>query len=174
MATLAPSHSHSTRVDFKPPSLPTITSTNSHLSNNLSIRNSYAKLQKVGEGTYASVFLAKHIPTGRKVAIKKIKVVSSKDGMDVTAIREVKFLREFNHCNVIAVSNNTRSRISRHSSRMERERSLVTLQGRDSETRQGSTDRERILHLFIDSIHLSLSVDLKFYYLLINSWLSSL
>lgn len=68
---------------------------------NAAIRTSYAKLAKVGEGTYAAVFLARHTPTGRKVAIKKIKVVDSKDGMDMSAIREVKVLRELRHPNVI-------------------------------------------------------------------------
>lgn len=42
--------------------------------------------------------------TGRKVAIKKIKVGQFKDGLDMSAIREVKFLRELSHPNVIAVS----------------------------------------------------------------------
>ncbi|PWN90390.1 putative KIN28-cyclin-dependent ser/thr protein kinase [Acaromyces ingoldii] len=68
---------------------------------NAAIRTSYAKLAKVGEGTYASVFLARHTATSRKVAIKKIKVVDSKDGMDMSAIREVKVLRELRHPNVI-------------------------------------------------------------------------
>lgn len=68
---------------------------------NLLIANSYAKVEKVGEGTYASVFLARSINTGQKVAIKKIKIVSNENGMDVTAIREVKFLKELNHSNVI-------------------------------------------------------------------------
>lgn len=71
---------------------------------NLAIRNLYAKVEKVGEGTYASVFLARNVKTGQKVAIKKIKIVSNENGMDVTAIREVKFLKELNHPNVIKVS----------------------------------------------------------------------
>lgn len=41
--------------------------------------------------------------TGRKVAIKKIKVGQFKDGLDMSAIREVKYLRELHHQNVIAV-----------------------------------------------------------------------
>ncbi|KAL9940165.1 hypothetical protein V8E36_000870 [Tilletia maclaganii] len=72
-------------------------------SANAQIRNSYAKLSKVGEGTYASVFLAKHIPTDTRVAIKMIKVVSNADGMDMTALREVKFLKELRHPNVISM-----------------------------------------------------------------------
>ena len=42
--------------------------------------------------------------TGKRVAIKKIKVGQFKDGLDMSAIREVKFLRELKHQNVIEVS----------------------------------------------------------------------
>jgi serine/threonine protein kinase len=41
--------------------------------------------------------------SGRKVAIKKIKVGQFKDGLDMSAIREVKYLRELHHQNVIEV-----------------------------------------------------------------------
>lgn len=41
--------------------------------------------------------------TGRQVAIKKIKVGQFKDGLDMSAIREVKYLREVHHPNVIEV-----------------------------------------------------------------------
>lgn len=41
--------------------------------------------------------------TGRQVAIKKIKVGLFKDGLDMSAIREVKYLREVHHPNVIEV-----------------------------------------------------------------------
>jgi len=39
--------------------------------------------------------------TGRKVAIKKIKSVKAEEGINFTAIREVKLLREFKHENII-------------------------------------------------------------------------
>ncbi|PWN41069.1 Pkinase-domain-containing protein [Ceraceosorus guamensis] len=61
----------------------------------------YTKLSKVGEGTYASVFLARDTITGERLAIKKIKIVNSSDGLDMTALREVQFLRELHHPNVI-------------------------------------------------------------------------
>lgn len=76
----------------------------------LSARHRYTKLKKVGEGTFASVFLAKNIETGERVAIKKIKIAGGaggaggKDGLDPTALREVGFLREMKCQNVIAVS----------------------------------------------------------------------
>jgi cyclin-dependent kinase 7 len=44
------------------------------------------------------------VQTGRKVAIKKIKMGQFKDGLDLTAIREVKYLQELRHPNVIEVN----------------------------------------------------------------------
>ena len=46
----------------------------------------------------------REVSTGRKVAIKKIKVGQFKDGLDMSAIREVKYLRELQHQNVIEVN----------------------------------------------------------------------
>lgn len=50
------------------------------------------------------VYSGKEIATGRQVAIKKIKVGQFKDGLDMSAVREVKYLRELHHDNVISVS----------------------------------------------------------------------
>ncbi|KIL00759.1 hypothetical protein PAXRUDRAFT_7974 [Paxillus rubicundulus Ve08.2h10] len=61
----------------------------------------WVKDQKVGEGTYAVVYRGREASTGRKVAVKKIKVGQFKDGLDMSAIREVKYLRELHHQNVI-------------------------------------------------------------------------
>ncbi|KAJ3085482.1 TFIIH complex serine/threonine-protein kinase subunit kin28 [Quaeritorhiza haematococci] len=61
----------------------------------------YAKDKKVGEGTYAVVYLGTQLDTGRKIAIKKIKIGQFKDGLDMSAIREVKFLQELKHPNII-------------------------------------------------------------------------
>ncbi|KAJ1928350.1 TFIIH complex serine/threonine-protein kinase subunit kin28 [Tieghemiomyces parasiticus] len=61
----------------------------------------YRKEKKVGEGTYAVVYQGVEIATGRLVALKKIKVGDSKSGLDMSAIREVKALRELVHPNVI-------------------------------------------------------------------------
>ena len=52
--------------------------------------------------------------TGRKIAIKKIKVGLFKDGLDMSAIREVKYLRELRHPNVIEVSTSRRLLSSCH------------------------------------------------------------
>ncbi|KAF9778326.1 CMGC/CDK/CDK7 protein kinase [Thelephora terrestris] len=61
----------------------------------------WLKEAKIGEGTYAVVYRAREKSTGRRVAIKKIKVGQFKDGLDMSAIREVKYLRELSHPNVI-------------------------------------------------------------------------
>lgn len=61
----------------------------------------YSKNRKVGEGTYAVVFLGKQLSTKRNIAIKEIKTGMFKDGLDMSAIREVKYLKELHHPNVI-------------------------------------------------------------------------
>ncbi|KAL0953548.1 hypothetical protein HGRIS_004770 [Hohenbuehelia grisea] len=61
----------------------------------------WSKVGKVGEGTYAVVYRGRDASTNRQVAIKKIKVGQFKDGLDMSAIREVKYLRELKHQNVI-------------------------------------------------------------------------
>ncbi|MBW0481348.1 hypothetical protein O181_021063 [Austropuccinia psidii MF-1] len=70
---------------------------------NLRIQQSYTKERKIGEGTYASVYEGRQKKTDRKVAIKKIKAGQFKDGLDMSAIREVKFLQELSHPNVIGL-----------------------------------------------------------------------
>lgn len=61
--------------------------------------------KKLGEGTYAVVYLG-HLRTDSSslVAIKKIKVNAEyKDGLSMDAIREVKYLQELSHPNVISL-----------------------------------------------------------------------
>ncbi|ANB14201.1 TFIIH complex serine/threonine-protein kinase subunit KIN28 [Sugiyamaella lignohabitans] len=57
--------------------------------------------KKVGEGTYAVVYVGRAKDTKRQIAIKMIKVGEFKDGLDMSAIREIKFLQELRHPNVI-------------------------------------------------------------------------
>lgn len=69
---------------------------------NEATKRKYIKDRKLGEGTYAVVFLGLTAaqPT-QKVAIKKIKVSAAAEGLSMDAIREVKFLSELRHENVI-------------------------------------------------------------------------
>ncbi|KKK12590.1 serine/threonine protein [Aspergillus ochraceoroseus] len=69
------------------------------------VRHKYIKSKKLGEGTYAVVYLG-HLRTDPTsfVAIKKIKVNTEyRDGLSMDAIREVKYLQELSHPNIIAL-----------------------------------------------------------------------
>lgn len=66
-----------------------------------SVPQRYLKEKKVGEGTYAVVYLGKQVDTKRRIAIKEIKTGLFKDGLDMSALREVKYLQELKHPNVI-------------------------------------------------------------------------
>lgn len=68
-------------------------------------KRKYIKGKKLGEGTYANVYLghARRDPT-LLVAIKKIKVQQQyQDGMAPDAVRELKYLRELHHPNIISL-----------------------------------------------------------------------
>ncbi len=67
----------------------------------LDIALKYTKDRKVGEGTYAVVYLGKQAKTKKDIAIKEIKTGMFKDGLDMSAIREVKYLQELRHTNII-------------------------------------------------------------------------
>ena len=64
------------------------------------LRN-YRKLEKVGEGTYGVVYKAKHLDTGRIVALKKIRLENEEEGVPSTAIREISILKELQHPNIV-------------------------------------------------------------------------
>ena len=66
----------------------------------------YEKLDFLGEGQFATVYKAKDKNTGQIVAIKKIKLghrSEAKDGINRTALREIKLLQELSHPNVIGL-----------------------------------------------------------------------
>lgn len=61
----------------------------------------YEKGPTLGEGTFGSVFKAIHKETKDVVAIKKIHVTNTKEGVNVTALREIKLLKELNSPHII-------------------------------------------------------------------------
>uniref|UniRef100_A0A5F8GIZ2 Cyclin-dependent kinase 7 n=1 Tax=Monodelphis domestica TaxID=13616 RepID=A0A5F8GIZ2_MONDO len=66
----------------------------------------YEKLDFLGEGQFATVYKARDKNTGQIVAIKKIKLghrSEAKDGINRTALREIKLLQELSHPNIIGV-----------------------------------------------------------------------
>lgn len=68
----------------------------------------YERGKTLGEGTYGIVFQATRIKDDTSVAVKRIKsdkkVRTENEGLNITALREIKYLRELNHPNIIEVS----------------------------------------------------------------------
>jgi cyclin-dependent kinase 7 len=61
----------------------------------------YKVIKALGQGTWGVVHMAEQKGTNRVVAIKKIKSERPEEGVNFTAVREIKLLREFKHENVI-------------------------------------------------------------------------
>ncbi|XP_048404177.1 cyclin-dependent kinase 17-like isoform X2 [Stegostoma tigrinum] len=62
----------------------------------------YVKLDKLGEGTYATVFKGRSKLTDNLVALKEIRL-EHEEGAPCTAIREVSLLKELKHANVVTL-----------------------------------------------------------------------
>lgn len=60
----------------------------------------FKKVNKIGEGTYGSVFSAT-APSGNLTAVKMVRMESEKEGFPITAIREIKILRALDHPNIV-------------------------------------------------------------------------
>lgn len=61
----------------------------------------YTIMNQVGEGTFGQVYKAVNSQTGSKVALKRIRMETEKDGFPVTAMREIKLLQSLRHENVV-------------------------------------------------------------------------
>ncbi|KAE8623602.1 hypothetical protein XENTR_v10005672 [Xenopus tropicalis] len=62
----------------------------------------YIKLDKLGEGTYATVFKGRSKLTGNLVALKEIRL-EHEEGAPCTAIREVSLLKNLKHSNIVTL-----------------------------------------------------------------------
>ena len=60
----------------------------------------YIKERQLGRGAYGKIYLV--TSNGRKMALKRIKT-NNQEGVDLSAIREIKILREIEHPNIIRV-----------------------------------------------------------------------
>ena len=60
----------------------------------------YIRLEKLGEGTYATVFKGKNRLTSETVALKEIHL-DSEEGAPSTAIREISLMKELKHINIV-------------------------------------------------------------------------
>merc|ERR1719373_1249148 len=66
----------------------------------------YKIVDKVGEGTYGEVYKATPPPemdieAGELLALKKVRLENEKEGFPITAVREIKILRQLKHKNII-------------------------------------------------------------------------
>ncbi|OAP57077.1 serine/threonine-protein kinase bur1 [Fonsecaea erecta] len=64
----------------------------------------YEYLGKLGEGTFGEVSKARSKRTGQVVALKKILMHNEKDGFPITALREIKLLKQLDHINVLKLA----------------------------------------------------------------------
>ncbi|WIA21059.1 hypothetical protein OEZ85_005381 [Tetradesmus obliquus] len=55
--------------------------------------DAYQKGPIIGEGTYGSVICATHKASGRRVAIKKVRMASNREGVNMSVLRELKALQ---------------------------------------------------------------------------------
>ncbi|KAL3832672.1 hypothetical protein ACJMK2_024294 [Sinanodonta woodiana] len=58
-------------------------------------------IEIIGEGTYGQVYKARDSLTGELVALKKVRLENEREGFPITAVREIKILRQLNHSNIV-------------------------------------------------------------------------
>lgn len=69
------------------------------MSNNKLMK--YEKLEKIGEGTYGTVFKARHKETLEIVALKRVRLDEDDEGIPSSALREICLLKELKHKNIV-------------------------------------------------------------------------
>lgn len=58
-------------------------------------------ITQIGEGTYGQVYKARDKRANVLVALKKVRLENEKEGFPITAVREIKILRQLNHKNIV-------------------------------------------------------------------------
>lgn len=61
----------------------------------------YEKLEKIGEGTYGTVFKAKNKESQEIVALKRVRLDDDDEGVPSSALREICLLKELKHRNIV-------------------------------------------------------------------------
>ncbi|XP_065856109.1 cyclin-dependent kinase C-2 C-like [Euphorbia lathyris] len=74
--------------------------------------DAFQKLEKIGQGTYSSVFRAREVATGRMVALKKVRFDNFQPESIRFMAREILILRRLDHPNIIKLEGIITSRLS--------------------------------------------------------------
>ncbi|XP_068647149.1 probable serine/threonine-protein kinase At1g54610 isoform X2 [Aristolochia californica] len=74
--------------------------------------DSFEKLDKIGQGTYSSVYRARDLETGKVVALKKVRFLNMDPESVRFMAREIQILRRLDHPNVIKLEGLVTSRMS--------------------------------------------------------------
>ncbi|XP_054805926.1 cyclin-dependent kinase C-2 C-like [Prosopis cineraria] len=74
--------------------------------------DSFEKLDKIGQGTYSSVFRAREVETGRMVALKKVHIENFHPESIRFMAREIAILRRLDHPNIMKLEGIITSRLS--------------------------------------------------------------
>lgn len=74
--------------------------------------DSFEKLNKIGQGTYSSVYKARDLATGKLVALKKVRFVTTDSESVRFMAREIYILRTLDHQNVVKLEGLVASRMS--------------------------------------------------------------
>ncbi|KAJ8572654.1 hypothetical protein K7X08_009165 [Anisodus acutangulus] len=74
--------------------------------------DSFEKLDKIGQGTYSSVYRARDVETGKIVALKKVRFINMDPESVRFMAREILILRRLDHPNVMKLEGLVTSRVS--------------------------------------------------------------
>ncbi|XP_030473758.1 cyclin-dependent kinase C-2 C-like isoform X1 [Syzygium oleosum] len=74
--------------------------------------DSFEKLEKIGQGTYSSVFRARELANGRMVALKKVRFDNFQPESIQFMAREISILRRLDHPNIMKLEGIITSRLS--------------------------------------------------------------
>ncbi|CAK9013951.1 unnamed protein product [Durusdinium trenchii] len=61
----------------------------------------FEKLNRLGEGTYGTVYRARDTETGDIVALKKVRIHAEKEGFPRISLREIRLLKRLRHPNIV-------------------------------------------------------------------------
>ncbi|VVT56141.1 uncharacterized protein SAPINGB_P004852 [Magnusiomyces paraingens] len=67
------------------------------------VTSEYRMLDKLGEGTFGEVHKGEKQSNGLKVALKRIFLHNEKEGFPITALREIRILKNLDHPNIIPI-----------------------------------------------------------------------